>query len=507
MWRMAVFNIFLYLALTMVFTSLVSAEEYPNYEYVFENKDILPFYITVDRADWQKMWDQPFQYVKCTVRCFDEVYEDVGLRFKGNSSFGVRGLKKPYKLKFDKYKKQRFHGFKKLNFSNGFKDPSLLREKLAYDLFREADVPAPRTTFAKLYLTIPGEYDEEYIGFYTIVEQVDKVFLKDRFGDTGGSLFKGEGMADFIYRGDEPERYEKEYEAKLSEEQQDYSVLIRFTKMLNETSDEEFPSEIRRVFNVETFLSWLAVNTLLSNLDSYAGSGHNFYVYFRKDTAKCEFVPWDLNEAFGNFRMGRAEDMTDLRVYKPYAEPKILIQRIINIPEFRERYIRKIKDLMDGPFQQSMMYDKIDALFNRIEADVRADPWKPFTTEEFVRSLNHHIGAGNNPMINSILGLKPFVVERIRSVNEQLAGKREGYVPRSFKKPPFDGEDPPMEDEISHRIDELHRLMEERKSKGIDISEAERLDDESKEYAQRGDMKGAFELISKAIELLKLSYP
>jgi len=440
--RITVLDIFLCLILTMVFASLVSAEEEPDYEYVFENKDILSFYITVDRTDWLEMWDRPFPYVKGTVRCVDEVYEDVGLRFKGNSSFGVGGLKKAYKLKFDKYKNQRFHGFKKLNFSNGFKDPSLLREKLAYDLFREADVPASRTTFAKLYLTIPGEYNEEYIGLYTIVEQVDKIFLEDRFGDTQGSLFKGEGMADFIYRGDEPGRYEREYEAKLSEEQQDCSVLIRFIKMLNETSDEEFPSEIRRVFNLETFLSWLAVNTLLSNLDSYAGSGHNYYVYFRKDTGKCEFIPWDLNEAFGNFQMGSAEDMTDLSVHKPYAEPKILIQHILNVPEFRESYIQKIKDLMDGPFQQSMMYDKMDALFNRIAADVRTDPWKPFSIEDFVRSLDHHIGAGHNPMANSILGLKPFVVERIRSVNEQLAGKREGYVPHSFRKPPFDREGP-----------------------------------------------------------------
>ena len=62
---------------------------------------------------------------------------------------------------------------------------------------------------------------------------------------------------------------------------------------------------------------------------------------------------------------------------------------------------------------------------------------------------------------------------------------------------------PPIPDELKRKVDELHRLMEERMHEGVDVSEAKRLDDKSKEYAHRGDMKVAAAVISKAIDLLK----
>jgi len=417
----------------MVFLSPAVDENEPDYKLVFENDDILSFHITVAHKDWAKVWHRPFAYVKCTVRFGDEVYKHVGLSFKGKSSSSVRGLKKSYKFKFNKYdKKQRFYGFKTLSFNNGFRDPSLLREKLAYDVFRDAGVPAPRATFAKLYLTIDGHYDDEYIGFYTLVEQIDKVFLNDRFSDTSGNLFKYE--VDFGF-GDTKGAYEREYEAKLAKKQRDYSVLTGFINLLNDTPEESFPAEIEKGFNVETFLSWLAVNTLLSNLDSYAGSGHNYYLYYNKDTGKFEFIPWDLNEAFGNHhRVATAQDMVELDIYEPYVKPKILIERILRVPHFKERYIEKIKALLDGPFQQNTMYQKIDALYEKVEKDVRLDVWKGFTTEDFERSIEHHIQSKRRPII-TFSGLKPFVAERIKSVKAQLAGQKRGFVPPPFKPP------------------------------------------------------------------------
>ncbi len=578
----------------------------PNHALVFSNDEILSFHITVGRDEWLQMWNRPFKYVKCVIRFGDEIYKDVGLRFKGNSSFGTRGLKKSYKFKFDEYKTQNLHGFKKLNFVNAFKDASLLRETLAYELFREAEVPASRTAFAKLYLTIPGEYDEEYIGLYTVVEQVDKRFLEDRFGNSDGYLFKGEGMADILrYRGDNQREYTRGYEFKLGKNESDYSELIRFIKIVNETPEEKFPEVMKRVFNVENFLSYLAVNTLLANLDSYAGTGHNFYLYLNTDTSKFEFIPWDVNEAFGNFKMGSAEDMVNLDIYEPYAKPKIFLERILAVPEFKESYIEEIKTLINGTFSEGEMCSKIDALYHRIEKDVREDMWKEYSTEDFERSIEFDLQARRfDPRGGDVVnGLKPFVKERIESVKAQLAGERRGFIPRSrrprgrrgFPSPELSrrlskagelltkdvkesalvlektmmvfkdlgmrlgGEKgkkmekafqelrriheeirrsiqtgrplqtqrvdeirkfltetskaventipqpPPKDavDELSRKIDELHRLMKKRSVEGIDVSKAKRLDEKSKEYFDRGDIKGAIECIKKAIDSLK----
>ena len=69
-------------------------------------------------------------------------------------------------------------------------DPAKAREALAFAVFRAAGVPAPRTAFAEVTLTVPGKYDKEYLGLFTVVENVDKRFLADRFGTDKGLLMK-----------------------------------------------------------------------------------------------------------------------------------------------------------------------------------------------------------------------------------------------------------------------------------------------------------------------------
>ncbi len=115
--------------------------------------------------------------------------DTVGVRFKGNSSFNANGIKKSFKIDFDEYDEDNdelvFYDLKKLNLNNGFKDPTMLREKLFLD-FAGDFVAAPRAVHVKVYV------NGEYYGLYTAVEQVDKTFVQNRFGDDeDGNLFKG----------------------------------------------------------------------------------------------------------------------------------------------------------------------------------------------------------------------------------------------------------------------------------------------------------------------------
>jgi spore coat protein CotH len=60
----------------------------------------------------------------------------------------------------------------------------MIREKICYNLLRESGVKAPRVSFAKVYL------NNVYWGLYSIVEQVDKTFLKENFRNKNGNLYK-----------------------------------------------------------------------------------------------------------------------------------------------------------------------------------------------------------------------------------------------------------------------------------------------------------------------------
>ena len=93
-----------------------------------------------------------------TVLINGQPLNGAGRRYKGNASFNLmRGsLKRNLKVKLDWTDgKRRYLNAKTLNFNAGGLDPSKLRDALGYAVFRKAGVPAPRTTFAEVTLTVP----------------------------------------------------------------------------------------------------------------------------------------------------------------------------------------------------------------------------------------------------------------------------------------------------------------------------------------------------------------
>src|SRR5205085_8046646 len=134
----------------------------------------------------------------------DETFEKVGVRYKGNGTVldASRTVRKSFRIDLDRAGGTgRFGGSKSINLHCEVTDPSRCREVLGYEIYRAAGVPAPRTALAEVRLTVPGKYDRELLGLYTVVESVDKPFLKDRFGDDTGLLMKPEGLREFDDRG------------------------------------------------------------------------------------------------------------------------------------------------------------------------------------------------------------------------------------------------------------------------------------------------------------------
>jgi len=126
-----------------------------------------------------------------------ETFNNVGVRYRGNYTFTATARSLKRSMKFDANRNvagQKLDGLTMLNLNCAVSDPSRAREAFSYEFFRDAGVPAPRTSFAELTLTVPGKYDKEFVGVYTLVEQVNKGFLKRHFKDGKGMLLKPEGL-------------------------------------------------------------------------------------------------------------------------------------------------------------------------------------------------------------------------------------------------------------------------------------------------------------------------
>src|SRR5262249_27047726 len=145
-------------------------------------------------------------YVKASFECDGQQLGSVAVRFKGNASYDSyeNSLKRPLKIDFNRFiQGQKFARQDTINLSNNAFDQSQLREALSYEVYRRAGVPAPRTAFANVYLTVDGRYNRQFIGLFTIVEEPDnKSFLKAHFGNSNGLMLKPEGIRGLPYMGE-----------------------------------------------------------------------------------------------------------------------------------------------------------------------------------------------------------------------------------------------------------------------------------------------------------------
>lgn len=247
-------------------------------------------------------------YVECDVTDGSTTLHHVGVRFKGNSSLAspwMQGVwKLPLRLKFDEFEDiysetldQRFYGFKALGLSNGSADPSLLRDKLGTEVFANAGLPAPATAFYRVYID-HGE-GSMYMGLYTGIEiPSDDSFLETHFGNHKGNLYKPSGTGAQWATWDEATLGKDN-----NEEAADYSdAQALFDALHADRSDPSlWRSELERHLDVDGFLHWLALNTVIQDWDTYGSMAHNYYLYADPgESDRFTFIPWDHSYAFNS---------------------------------------------------------------------------------------------------------------------------------------------------------------------------------------------------------------
>lgn len=287
-------------------------------------------------------------------------------------------MKLSFKLDFDEYEddypqidNQRFYGFKKFSLKNNFDDASLVREKVAADVFKNAGVPVSHTAFYTLY--IDHGNGPEYFGLYTLVEEVDGTVLDAQFSDDDGNLYKPEeGSANFVEGTFNSENFEK----KTNEDEEDWSDIISLFDALHDdtasTNPASWRSDLEAVFDVDGFLKYLAVNGIIQNWDTYGRMAHNYYLYNDPDTGKITWIPWDNNESLQTGKLGGA---VALDFSNMSASEWPLIARIYADDVYKATYNSYVDEVISSTFETSAMqstYDTYSALIEPYATTERA---------------------------------------------------------------------------------------------------------------------------------------
>jgi len=416
-------------------TETHSKDADPNFDEVFEDHTVkrIDFVITAER--WQTMLDdmtelygefgtgggQPSSFDEDPVFVPAEVFYDgiewyrVGLRFKGNSSLvstWQRGiLKLSFKLDFDEFEdtypqieNQRFYGFKKLSLKNNFDDQSMLREKVAGDVFRDSGLAGSHTAFYTLYVD-HGE-GPVYFGVYTMVEEVDDTVLETQFDDDDGNLYKPDGVGASLVEGTFSEGV---FVKKSNEDDSDWSDILDLFDALHDdtrtTDAASWRTSLDAVFDTEVFLEYLAVNTVIQNWDTYGLMTHNYYLYNDPDTGKLTWINWDNNEALQEGKQGGslALDFADLD-----SGQWPLIEYLYADEVYRARYDAFLAEVIDGPFDTGTIQATYAAYESLIE---------PYATSEIA---GHTFLNGSGDFQMAISELNQHASERASAVDSYL---------------------------------------------------------------------------------------
>ena len=350
----------------------------PDYSMVFEQDTVLEIHIVIESDNWQDMQsdlsgnigrmglgrfdnsDWTPLWVPCSVYFNGIEWYHVGIRYKGNSSLlsttQSGNNKRPFKLDFDEFEDdyplladQRFYGFRQLSLKNNFDDESLMREKVASDLFIDFGMPSPRTAFCALY--IDHGQGLQYYGLYTIVEEVDDTVLESQFSSDAGNLYKPEGDAASFATG----TYDESEFNKKIDYTGDYTDLESLYNMINSSDRtiavDSWKTDLENVFNVDHFLKWLAANTVMQNWDTYGIMTHNYYLFNNPFDDTLTWIPWDNNEALQEGKQGGSLSLSLFEVSGNWP----LIRYIIDIKNYEDIYRAYVKEFVEDVFIPSEM--------------------------------------------------------------------------------------------------------------------------------------------------------
>jgi hypothetical protein len=318
-----------------------------------------------------------------------------------------------------------------------------MNEVLSHRLFRDAGVPAPRTAYARVYITVPGTYAKQYVGLYSLVEDVDKYFAQENFGGRKGAIFKPVTPNLFAYLGDDWKTYHQTYDPKtdLTEEQQ--QRVIDFCKIVTQADDAQFAAKLGDFLDLDEFARFMVVTVWLSNLDSILGPGQNYYVYLHPKTRRFEFLPWDLDHSFGQFGMVGSQDLREnLSIHRPWRGENRFLERVFKVKSFKQIYLAKLDEFSKTIFTPTRFHQQVNELTPLLRPSVQQESDEKLERFDKVvagESVPGRMGGGPGGGMGGPGGgrqtakpIKSFVRIRALAVRDQLAGKSEGEIPGEF---------------------------------------------------------------------------
>lgn len=356
-----------------------------------------------------------------SVRINGVSYDSCGVRYKGNSSYNPSNQKNPLRIELNTIKNnQDYNGITDIKLSNCYKDPSMIREILSYQIL-EQYMDCPRSNFARVYI------NGQYRGVYTNNEAISDDFNQAHYYHSNDTYFKcnpvggagpgGGTSPDLKYLGTDSSAYFNGYEL-----QSDFG-WNRLVALCN-TLNNDFQN-IEGLLDIDRAIWMLAFNNVLVNLDSYSGAfRQNYYLSW---DANGRFVPtvWDVNMSFGGFPGGTGSGTFTPSSLDPFSNATStnhpLIKQIMANPLYKRMYMAHVRTMVQEMFASGQYETWAQNLMTLADSSIQADPYKFYTYSQFLNSLTTAVTGGGPGGGGSIPGIKALMDARAQFFSTNAA--------------------------------------------------------------------------------------
>jgi spore coat protein CotH len=328
--------------------------------------------LTMSADDWQSIIDdsQGDTLRHASLTYDGVVVDDVGVHPSGESSRIPGNQKQSFRVKFDAFGHGKFAGIKEINIKGEYDDHSMMRERLAYFVFRQM-LPTPQA--AHVRLVVNGQLR----GLYTIREVWDADSIGPHFTQPLGPLYRVRGAIDtdpYAYLGTATTAYVPlPWEPHIDKPARSDDVVPALLDVVNNN-----PTMLDSVVDVEDLLDFLAAFALVMDTDGFVGDHgvSDHFQYFDPQSGRFFILPWDPDNTFSS-----QNEAPDRSITKSF-DRNGLSRLIADDSALRARYVAKIGTVM-STVSLAALQGEADAIYQQIQQAAYEDPFKSFSNSDF----------------------------------------------------------------------------------------------------------------------------
>ncbi|MBI2931600.1 MAG: CotH kinase family protein [Planctomycetes bacterium] len=285
---------------------------------------------------------------------------------------------------------QRFLGLRQVKLDGLADDPSMMRDRLSYAMFRSV-MPASRSGHCRVFV------NGAYRGVYEVEEMIDETFVRRNFGGTLGHLYYmlNATVDPYLWQGPDLSRHVPLPLRPETLPDGDHTPVLQMIDTLNNN-----PSQIGTIVDLPTLVAYFAVEAVIADQHGFAGDliANNHYQYLRTETGRFHILAFDLADTWGG-----GDESPQRSIWQNFQNSK-LSAVIEDTPALRQAYKAKIAELIATTAGPAALAARIDSIYEQIRDAAYADPYKPWANDHFDWSRDF---------------IKQFMIQRVASLQSQ----------------------------------------------------------------------------------------